>query len=164
MVSWLRRRRLSVSPLAFAGWARRFRRARDPRTTVAWSVSGRVRRDDVAREYGARTAQESLRLKLIGSGRAARLPRCAAQAVILTGDTRACGRSPIWKESVLEKWFWENAQRVFRLPTFHGRPLVKIAMVSFLNPPPALSLGDGNWSSCPFADARGGTSASPMLN
>src|SRR5215469_17755381 len=78
MVSWLRRRRLSVSSLAFAGRARRFRRARDPRTAVAWSVSGRVRRDDVAREYGARTAEESLRLKLIGSGRAAHFPRCAA--------------------------------------------------------------------------------------
>jgi hypothetical protein len=65
---------------------------------------------------------------------------------------RACARSPIWKESVIEKWFSDNAQRVFRLPTFHGRPLVKIAMVSFLNPQPALSLGDGNWSSCPTPD------------
>src|SRR5215472_3412131 len=78
MVSWLRRRWLFVSSLAFAGWARRFRRARDPRTTVAWSVSRRVRGDDVAREYGARTAQEPLRLKLIGLGRAARFPRRAA--------------------------------------------------------------------------------------
>src|SRR5262249_4414575 len=86
MVSWLRRRWLFVSSLAFAGWARRFRRARDPRTTVAWSVSRRVRRDDVAREYGTRTAQESLRLKLIGLGRAAHFPRCAAASVIRTGD------------------------------------------------------------------------------
>src|SRR5260370_39295420 len=69
MVPWLRRRRLSVSSLAFAGWARRFRRARDPGTTVARSVSGRVRRQDAAREYGARTATESLPLTLIGSGR-----------------------------------------------------------------------------------------------
>src|SRR5213592_4519189 len=72
MVPWLRRRRLSVSSLAFAGWARRFRRARDPGTTVARSVSGRVRRHDVAGEYGARTAEESLPLTLIGSGRALR--------------------------------------------------------------------------------------------
>src|SRR4051794_2811694 len=69
MVPWLRRRRLSVSSLAFAGWARRFCRARDPRTTVARSVSGRVRRHDVAREYGARTAKEWLPLTLIGLGR-----------------------------------------------------------------------------------------------
>src|ERR1700730_16449244 len=66
MVPWLRRRRLSVSPLAFAGRARRFRRPRDPRTAVARSVSRRVRRHDVAREYGARTAKEPLRLTLIG--------------------------------------------------------------------------------------------------
>src|SRR6266851_2350826 len=69
MVPWSRRRRLSVSSLAFAGWARRFRRARDPGTTIAWSVSGRVRRHDVAREYGARTTEESLRLTLSGSCR-----------------------------------------------------------------------------------------------
>src|SRR6266567_2055653 len=61
MVSWLWRRRVSVSSLAFAGWARRFRRARDPGTTIARSVSGRVRRHDVAPEYGARTAEEPLR-------------------------------------------------------------------------------------------------------
>src|ERR1700730_14264358 len=66
MVPWLRRRRLSVSSLAFAGWTRRFRRARDPRTTVARSVSGRVRRHDAAGEYGARTAEEWLLLTLIG--------------------------------------------------------------------------------------------------
>src|SRR5438067_7484051 len=60
MVPWLRRRRLSVPSLAFAGWPRRFRRARDPRTTVARSVSGGVRRRDIAREYGARTAKESV--------------------------------------------------------------------------------------------------------
>src|SRR6266480_3194392 len=60
MVPWLRRRRLSVPSLAFAGWARRFCRARDPGTTVAQSVSGGVRRRDVAREYGARTAKESV--------------------------------------------------------------------------------------------------------
>src|SRR5713226_7277687 len=77
MVPWLRRRRLSVSPLAFAGWTRRFRRARDPGTTVAWSVSGRVRRHDIAREFGARTAKESLSLTLIGSARALRPLQCA---------------------------------------------------------------------------------------
>src|SRR5580704_3408448 len=82
MVPWLRRRRLSVSPLAFAGWARRFRRPRDPRTAVARFVSRRVRRHDVAREYGARAAKESLRLTLIGSGRA-----LLRRGVILTGDT-----------------------------------------------------------------------------
>src|SRR5215471_79706 len=71
MVPRLRRRRLSISSLAFAGWARRFRRARDPGTTVAWSLSGRVRRHDVAGEYGARTAEESLCLTLIGSGHTA---------------------------------------------------------------------------------------------
>src|SRR5437660_1140956 len=70
MVPRLRRRRLSVSSFAFAGRARRFRRARDPGTTVARSVSGRVRRRNVAREYGARTAKESLPLTLIGSGNA----------------------------------------------------------------------------------------------
>src|SRR5580704_15457915 len=74
MVPWLRRRRLSVSSLAFAGWARRFRRARDPRTTVARSVSGRVRRHDAAGEYGARTAEEWLPLTLIGSGRGSPVP------------------------------------------------------------------------------------------
>src|SRR5205823_8583033 len=47
-------------PSHFAGWTRRFRRARDPRTTVARSVSGRVRRHDAAGEYGARTAEEWL--------------------------------------------------------------------------------------------------------
>src|SRR5712691_2046368 len=78
MVPWSRRRRLSVSSLAFAGWTRRFRRARDPGTTVAWSVSGRVRRHDVAREYGARPANESLPLTLIGSGRASRALQGAA--------------------------------------------------------------------------------------
>src|SRR6266404_6892657 len=76
MVPWLRRRRLSVSSLAFAGWTRRFRRARDPRTTVARSVSGRVRRQDVAGEYGARTAEEWLPLTLIGSGRTP--PNCCS--------------------------------------------------------------------------------------
>src|SRR5215469_10575683 len=97
MVAWLRRRRLSGSSLAFAGWARRFRHARDPRTTVAWSVSGRVRRHDVAREYGARTAQESLRLKLIGSGRAANFPRCAAASCYShrrTNRARGHARNP----------------------------------------------------------------------
>ena len=53
---------------------------------------------------------------------------------------------------MLQKWFSENAQRVFRLPTFHGRPLVKIAMVSFLSRKPALSLDARNRSSCPKAD------------
>src|SRR5215471_8900504 len=85
MVSRLWRRRLSVSSLAFAGWARRFRRARDPRTTVARSVSGRVRRHLVAREYGARTAEESLRLKLIGSGALSAFLDALQRAVILTG-------------------------------------------------------------------------------
>src|SRR5690242_8211189 len=70
MVSQLRRRRLSVSSLPFAGRARRFRCAGDPGTAVARPLSGRVRRRDVAREYEARTAQESLRRKLTGSGRA----------------------------------------------------------------------------------------------
>src|SRR6266404_3447744 len=74
MVPWLRRRRLSVSSLAFAGWTRRFRRARDPRTTVARSVSGRVRRRDAAGEYGARTAEEWLPLTLIGSGPGSPVP------------------------------------------------------------------------------------------
>src|SRR6266849_2883549 len=87
MVPWSRRRRLSVSSLAFAGWARRFRRAGDPRTTVAWSVSGRVRRHDVAREYGARTAKESLRLTLIGAGRALHPSNALRRGVIRTGDT-----------------------------------------------------------------------------
>src|SRR5712692_7792422 len=68
MVPWSRRRRVSVSSLAFAGWTRRFRRAGDPGTTVTRSVSARVRRHDVAREYGARTAKERLPLTLIGSG------------------------------------------------------------------------------------------------
>src|SRR5437588_8684174 len=72
MVPWSRRRWLSVSSLVFAGRARRFRRAGDPGTTVARSVPGRVRRHDVAGEYGARTAEERLSLTLIGSGRASR--------------------------------------------------------------------------------------------
>jgi hypothetical protein len=63
MEEWFRS--YGVDGFLFHPSARRFRRARDPRTTVAWSVSGRVQRRDVAREYGARTAQEPLRLKLI---------------------------------------------------------------------------------------------------
>ena len=48
-----------------------------------------------------------------------------------------------------------------RAGSFNGasRPLWRIpAIVSFLNPKPALSLGRGNWSSCPIADARLATS------
>src|SRR5215213_4484196 len=72
MVPRLRRRRISVPPLAFAGRSRRFRRAGDPGTAIPRSVSRRVRRHDIAREYGARTANEPLRLALIGSVRALR--------------------------------------------------------------------------------------------
>src|SRR5215213_823856 len=82
MVPQLRRRWLSVSSLAFAGWARRFRRAGNSGTTVAWSVSGRIRRHDVAQEYGARTAKEPPRLTLIRSGRMSRPSNALRQGII----------------------------------------------------------------------------------
>src|SRR5690348_14196603 len=79
MVPRLGRRRVSVSPVASAGRARRFCRAGDPGTAIARPVPRRIPGDDAAAEYGAEPAEEPLPV-LISSLEVNEINRIARQA------------------------------------------------------------------------------------